>query len=235
MFEILVLLVTVWLGFKVVGLLFKTAWGLAKIIESLLFVLAIPNTVFIADICRWNPDLDSCAYDRDRARAFKKCAVMKYIFLRGIYQMEIRRYQETDLSTLTDLFYHTVHGINAKDYTKEQLDAWATGQVDKEGWNRSLLEHYSIVALENGIIVGFGDIDRAGYLDRLYVHKDYQRRGIATAICDEIEKRAKTFVLTHASITAKSFFEKRGYCVLKEQQVERRGVYLANYVMRKAV
>lgn len=147
--------------------------------------------------------------------------------------MEIRRYQKSDLAALADLFYHTVHSINAKDYTKEQLDAWATGQIDEEGWNRSLLEHYSIVALENGMIVGFGDIDRTGYLDRLYVHKDYQGRGIAAAICDELEKQAKPYVLTHASITAKPFFEKRGYRVVKEQQVERKGVYLTNYVMEK--
>ena len=42
MFEILVLIVTIWLGFKVLGLLFKTAWGLAKIIASLLLALAVP-------------------------------------------------------------------------------------------------------------------------------------------------------------------------------------------------
>lgn len=42
MFGILVLIVTIWLGVKVLGLLFKTAWGLAKIIASLLFALAVP-------------------------------------------------------------------------------------------------------------------------------------------------------------------------------------------------
>lgn len=45
-------------------------------------------------------------------------------------------------------------------------------------------EHFSLVAIEAGMIVGFGDIDSTGYVDRLYVHKDYQRKGIATAICD---------------------------------------------------
>lgn len=58
----------------------------------------------------------------------------------------------------------------------------------------------------NGEIVGFGDMDETGYLDRLYVHKDYQGQGIASAICDELERFAagKTFT-THASITAKLF------------------------------
>lgn len=79
-------------------------------------------------------------------------------------------------------------------------------------------------------------MDQTGYLDRLYVHKDFQRRGIATAICDALEQKVtgKT-VRMHASVTAKPFFEKRGYAVIKEQQVERQGVWLTNYLMEKAV
>ena len=147
--------------------------------------------------------------------------------------MELRRYQQSDCEELTKLFYNTVHTVNAKDYTKEQLDVWATGQVDLAKWNQSLQEHYSIVAVENGVIVGFGDIDKTGYLDRLYVHADYQGRGIATAICNQLERAVQGDITTHASITAKPFFEKRGYKVVKEQQVERQGILLANFVMEK--
>lgn len=147
--------------------------------------------------------------------------------------MELRRYQQSDCKELTELFYHTVHTVNAKDYTKEQLDAWATGQADLAKWNQSLQEHYSIVAVENGVIVGFVDIDKTGYLDRLYVHADYQGRGIATAICNQLERAVQGDITTHASITAKPFFEKRGYKVVKEQQVERQGILLANFVMEK--
>lgn len=147
--------------------------------------------------------------------------------------MEIRRYQQSDCKELTELFYNTVHTVNAKDYTEEQLNVWATGQVDLEKWNLSLQEHYSIVAVENDVIVGFGDIDKTGYLDRLFVHADYQRKGIATAICDQLELAVGENITTHASITARPFFEKRGYKVVKEQQVERQGFFLKNYVMTK--
>ncbi len=147
--------------------------------------------------------------------------------------MVIREYQPTDCKELAELFYNTVHTINAKDYTKEQMDVWATGQVNLERWNQSFLEHYSIVAVENKTIVGFGDIDENGYLDRLYVHKDYQRKGMATAICNQLEAAVQEDIITHASITARSFFEKRGYKVIKEQQIKRQGVTLVNYVMKK--
>ena len=96
--------------------------------------------------------------------------------------MEIRRYQQSDCKELTELFYNTIHTVNANDYTKEQLNVWATGQIDLEEWNQSLQEHFSVVAVDNGTILGFGDIDKTGYLDRLFVHADYQGKGIATAI-----------------------------------------------------
>ena len=147
--------------------------------------------------------------------------------------MFIREYKPADCAELAALFYNTVHAVNAKHYTKEQLNAWATGTVDLEKWNQSLLEHNSFAAIEDEIIVGFGDIDKTGYLDRLYVHKDYQQMGIATRLCNELEKMVEGKIVTQASITAKPFFEKRGYTVLKEQQVESHGIYLTNYIMEK--
>ncbi len=147
--------------------------------------------------------------------------------------MFIRKYESTDCKELAELFYNTVHTINAKDYTKEQLDAWASGQVDLEKWDQSFQEHFTVVAVENGIIVGFGDVDTTGYFDRLYIHKNNQRKGIATAICDQLESKVQGKIVTHASVTAKPFFEKRGYKVLKEQQVVRKEIFLKNYVMEK--
>ena len=146
--------------------------------------------------------------------------------------MIIREYISSDCEQLAELFFQTVHTVNAKDYIKEQLNVWATGNVDLSVWNNSFLEHYTLVALENNVIVGFGDIDNTGYLDRLFVHKDYQSQGIATALCDRLEAGFDR-VTKHASITAKQFFMNRGYRLIKEQQVVRKGISLANYVMEK--
>ena len=148
--------------------------------------------------------------------------------------MQLRKYQPSDCAQMAELFYQTVHSVNAQDYTREQLDAWATGEVDSQAWDESFRTHRTIVATENGAIVSFGDMDETGYLDRLYVHKDYQGQGIASAICDELERftAGKTFT-THASITAKLFFQHRGYHVVRKQEVIRRGVALTNFVMEK--
>ncbi len=143
--------------------------------------------------------------------------------------MTLRPYRSEDCPVLAALFYDTVHTVNARDYTPEQLDAWADGQVDLAAWDASFLAHTTLVAEAEGIIVGFADLADDGYLDRLYVHKDWQGRGVATALCDALPG-AK---LTHASLTARPFFEQRGWQVVKEQQVERRGVLLTNFVMKR--
>ena len=148
--------------------------------------------------------------------------------------MTIRRYRRDDCAAIAELFYHTVHAVNAKDYTAEQLAVWATGDADLERCDRSLQAHFSVVAVEEGVIVGFGDMDATGYLDRLYVHKDYQRKGVATALCDVLEHAAAGKIITHASITAKPFFERRGYRVIREQQVTLQSVLLTNFVMEKS-
>lgn len=147
--------------------------------------------------------------------------------------MEIRLYRSADCKEMAELFYNTVHTVNARDYTAPQLNAWATGQVDLEQWDRSFLEHLTLVATENDRIVGFADMAVDGYLDRLYVHADHQGQGIATALCNRLEQSVQGPFTTHASITAKPFFEKRGYTVVKEQAVERHGVLLTNFVMVK--
>ena len=148
--------------------------------------------------------------------------------------LSIRAYCPDDCEKLAELFYQTVHTVNARDYTKEQLDAWATGTVDLVQWNASFLKHQTLVAVWEGRIVGFGDMDASGYLDRLYVHKDHQGKGVAAAICDRLEQETLAdTIVSHVSITAKPLFLKRGYVVKQEQHVVRNGVSLTNYVMEK--
>lgn len=133
-------------------------------------------------------------------------------------QIRLRRYRPEDCPLLGQLFYDTVHTVNAVDYTPEQLAAWAPELPDMEQWNRSFLEHTTFVAETEGVIAGFGDIDGTGYLDRLYVHRDYQKKVIGRALCDALERSAGEAerIVTHASLTAKPFFLRRGYLVKKE-------------------
>ena len=79
------------------------------------------------------------------------------------------------------------------------------------------------------------DLAPGGYFNRLYIHRDFQRMGIASELCLALENRARMQgikeLTVHASITARPFFEKRGYKLLREQRVIRRETELTNYVM----
>ncbi|AWH83951.1 GNAT family N-acetyltransferase [Flavobacterium album] len=148
----------------------------------------------------------------------------------------IRPYRSEDCDAIVQLFRETVHSVNAKDYTKGLLDAWAPAQIDNARWNSVLSANFTIVVeSEDGTIIGFGDIDSTGYFDHLFVHRDFQGQHVATSIANAIETfaRKKSFerITVAASITAKPFFEKRGYRIIKEQQVERNGQVLTNYMM----
>lgn len=92
--------------------------------------------------------------------------------------MMLRPYRKEDCEQTARLFYETVHAVNAKDYAPRQLAAWAPAVPQPEAWHASFCGHYALVAEEDGAVIGFGDIDATGYLDRLYVHKGHQGRGV---------------------------------------------------------
>lgn len=157
--------------------------------------------------------------------------------------MEIRSYTPQDLDQMLALFYDTVHTVNAKDYTAQQQQAWAPDgcqrdQALRARWDSTLCAHLSLLAFEGEQLMGFGDIDIAqGYLDRLYVGAAFQRQGVATALCDRLEQAAyragSSTVWSDVSITARPFFESRGYRAIRRQEVVRNGVVLVNFKMEK--
>lgn len=149
----------------------------------------------------------------------------------------VREFRVTDADEILTLLYETVHSINAHDYTREQLAAWAPNLSAEERLRESLSGNSSWVAVRGAIIVGFADITIDGYLDHLYVHKDFQGQGIASRLLHRMEQEAMVHgvkeIRTDASLTAKPFFEQMGYVVLCAQTVSVRGVSMGNFKMIK--
>jgi putative acetyltransferase len=152
--------------------------------------------------------------------------------------MFLRAYRHDDKRALQQLFYQTVHSINAVDYTPEQLDAWAPLEPNREAWARLETQHCFVVENQK-IIVGFASLTDEGLLDTLFVHRDFQGKGIATALLKQIERVARrrnlTILHTEASITARSFFEKNGFVLLQEQEKQTKGQVLINFLMEKSL
>ena len=147
--------------------------------------------------------------------------------------MEFREYKNTDLHAVMDLFYVTVHEVNKNDYSEEQLDAIAPKAANEYHWEKSLEKNHTIVVEEDDKLIAFGN------MDRLYVHPDYLRKGIASKLVEELEEYAKKHgshvINVTSSITSKPFFESKGYAVIEEQINERRGERLLRYLMEKKI
>ena len=151
--------------------------------------------------------------------------------------MNLRRYHSNDWDKVVELLHDTVHAINSAYYSEIQLNAWMPKDKNLPELKSRISQHYSVVVENDEAIVGFGSVNGLGYFDCLYTHKDYQRMGIATLIADDIEgyfaHNGVQVVITDASITARPFFENRGYTALNEKSAECRGQNFINYKMQK--
>jgi len=158
----------------------------------------------------------------------------------GTDKILIRRAVEADVDALAALYRDTILTINSRHYNPEQVAAWAHTASRTDSLMRRMHTQYFLVAEIDGRIAGFGSITTDGsYLDFLYVHKDFQRMGIARtlyiALEDYARRRPAFFIHAEVSITARPFFESQGFLVLKEQQEHIDGVALTNFRMRKTL
>ncbi|QDV44513.1 putative N-acetyltransferase YafP [Stieleria neptunia] len=151
--------------------------------------------------------------------------------------LQLRPFRPEDAGACLSLFRDCVHRINARDYTQQQLDAWAPATIDQEAWRARFDDRFAYVVVEGDRVVGFTDMTRGGHLDRLFVSADHQGRGIARrlveTLLDDAAANGIDEITTDASLTAKPFFERMGFNVMREQSVECRGVHLTNYPMRR--
>jgi N-acetylglutamate synthase-like GNAT family acetyltransferase len=153
--------------------------------------------------------------------------------------MLIREFDISDTEEIMQLFYDAVHSINIRDYSPEQVDAWAPKDMDYAQWSDRLQSRMTYVAEEEGKVIGFAELEKTGHIGCFYCHADYQTMGVGTQLLNQIQLTAKKLGLqklfTEASITARPFFERRGFRVITPQEVERRGMKFINYVMEKNI
>ena len=151
----------------------------------------------------------------------------------------IRAYAPEDVDACAALFTRAVREGAARDYDAAQGAAWAPDEIDRARWAARLGGRPTWVATVGGGIAGFSDLEPDGHIDMLFVHPDHQGRGVAATLLDWIEARAAEAgiqrLFTEASLTARGFFEKRGFRVIVAQDVPLRGQVLRNYRMEKTL
>lgn len=155
-------------------------------------------------------------------------------------EFTIRQAQQPDAVELRELFQNTVLVINRRDYSQAEVEDWASCGDNLSKIEDMIKTHYFIVAVnQQSQIVGFSSITSQGYLHSMFVHKDFQGEGIATMLLEEIERYAITAGITRitseVSLTARPFFEKKGYVVEEEQKRKANQLSLTNFWMAKGV
>jgi putative acetyltransferase len=145
----------------------------------------------------------------------------------------------SDLSELQSLFVKTIRKIAIRDYSPAQIEAWVAGVRNQQRWENAIQDQYFLVATLKSTIVGFGSLTEDAYLDFLYVHKDYQRKGVAKTLYQALEEEAirngHHQITTDASKTAQGFFAARGFSVTQENQKLIKGIEIINYRMKKVL
>ena len=153
--------------------------------------------------------------------------------------MIVRDYRRDDAAEICRLFYETVHSVNLKDYSPEQVRAWAPVPPDPEAWHGRMSGRHTLVVEGNDEVVGFAELEEDGHLDMFYVRSNVVGRGVGSLLYAAVEERARRLgigrIFTEASITARPFFGRKGFAVLRRNSVVRNGVELTNFSMEKVL
>ncbi|WP_278381417.1 GNAT family N-acetyltransferase [Chryseobacterium arthrosphaerae] len=151
--------------------------------------------------------------------------------------ISIRKGSLNDLPAMQQLFADTIQVICKNDYNDLQRNAWSAGADNKERWMNVIKSQYVLIAEAENQLVGFSTLDQGTYIDLLFVHKDLQHQGIASLLYAKMEEEAlrhgQKQLTADVSKTARPFFEKSGFRILKEQTVNVKGIDLINYKMIK--
>lgn len=162
-----------------------------------------------------------------------------YIKNNPVVNLFIERAKSDYLGEITGLFYDTIQNINIRDYSIDEVNDWSSWHQDHSKWVQKIEEQYFIIARSETKIVGFGSVSTEGYLDLMFVHKDFQKKGIATALLKNLENFAinqKIRLLTaDVSITASGFFLNSGFVIEARQKKKSKDLYLTSFKMSKVL
>lgn len=153
--------------------------------------------------------------------------------------MKIRRFSPGDEAALFNVYFSAIHDIASRDYTKEQIYAWAPADLDQELWRNKMCAIRPFIVELHDEIVGYADVQESGYIDHFFVSGRHPRKGVGALLMDRIHAEAKELELNEmtsdVSRTAQPFFAHYGFHVAEHRYPVRRGVTIPNALMRKVL
>ncbi|MCW0182147.1 MAG: GNAT family N-acetyltransferase [Zavarzinia sp.] len=159
--------------------------------------------------------------------------------------LTLRPFEPEDVGALLALFRDSVRKVARRDYSEDQVRAWAPDEIDIAAFGARLGRQRVFVAVEGmgegegegEAIAGFTALDGQGHIDLLFVHPDHQRKGAGRLLLQGVEETARAAGMpglsAHVSLTARPLFEALGFAVIAERRVPLRGQTLTNFRMEK--
>src|ERR1700738_3486706 len=120
-----------------------------------------------------------------------------------------------DIPVLAAIFAGAVEEWTGDDYSGAHQQAWAGAADDEEAFGKRLSGQLTLVATLQNSPVGFASLKGADHIDLLYVHPSAVGQGVASMLCEALEKlaggRGAKSLTVDAGDNAQEFFAKRGY------------------------
>ena len=153
--------------------------------------------------------------------------------------MQLRQFREGDEAALFRVFCSSIRDIAARDYTPQQIAAWASEDIDAHHWAALMRKLQPFVVEIAGDIAGYADVQSDGYIDHFFVSGKYPRQGVGRLLMNAIYEEAARLELSEltaqVSKTAEPFFRQQGFVLMERGFPVRRGVTLENARMRKSL
>ncbi|WP_283195675.1 GNAT family N-acetyltransferase [Rhizobium sp. AN80A] len=150
--------------------------------------------------------------------------------------VQVRRYTADDCDDTIAIFVAAIREVASRDYSPAEIEAWAQVE-DRAAWAERRASRPTFIVERGGHPVGFSDLEPDGHLDMMFVHPAHHGIGVASLLLAKVEEEARKKgidrIFTEASLTARPFFERRGFTVIARQSVEKRGQHLTNFRMEK--
>ena len=135
--------------------------------------------------------------------------------------MELRAYTAGDAQATLAIFLRAVRETARAHYSPEQVEAWAADSGDLDSWGAARAAPHTQLAIVDGQVAGFTDVDDHGYVDMLFVDPDFGRQGVASALLTSVvtlaRERGLPELTTFASLTSRPVFERHGFEITGER------------------
>ncbi|MEJ6006999.1 GNAT family N-acetyltransferase [Paucibacter sp. AS339] len=149
----------------------------------------------------------------------------------------VRDFRPGDEAATFPVFFSAIHEVASAHYSPEVVEAWAPRDTDPERWALRIQGIKPFIALRDGEVVGYADVQDNGYIDHFFVSARAQRIGVATALMQRIHasaaERGIKLLYSDVSLSAQGFYQRFGFTIKEQQIFLFRGVEMSNARMEK--